>query len=440
MSLPDVTAIITTYNSEGYIEETLRNITSQTLSNIQIIFVDDASSDLTTQIIQKYCEHDDRYTLLVNESNYGAGYSRNRGLDYAKGEYIIFLDDDDLYNENILSESYHRAIENNADIVVFRSDIIDDQNGNISSAEWTIAHDMLPKEKTFNASQVTGNFFRSFIWWAWDKLIRRELILTSGLKFQGIRTTNDLYFVCAIMLQARSITILDEVLISHRENRTGSLSNTRELSYHCSLEAVEKLNDFIISKPDFKRLQLDYINYSVEFLGWSLSTLKNWQSYKHFFSMIQSFYQALPVVNYNDFESEYLAETYQGFYSATAEDMLMILKCRLENDIRHLTQINDDGNKKLISLGNNIEKLSIVNDEYTNQLHQLEGQKNEMTHALQQQIEQKSELERKLQSALKENEHLLIVTKQYQEAIAASQRTFCAKIIGFFVRNGNKTR
>lgn len=161
MSAPKITAIITTYNAESYISETLERISEQTLAEIQVIFIDDASDDNTADIIRNKCDSDTRFKLLINDDNHGAGYSRNRGMEFAQGEYVIFLDDDDIYSYEMLERSYNQAKDTGSDIVVFRSNTLDDNNGKITDADWTISRGSLPDTQTFTVSDVRNNFFEA---------------------------------------------------------------------------------------------------------------------------------------------------------------------------------------------------------------------------------------------------------------------------------------
>ena len=335
MSEPKVTAIITTFNAAHYIAETLHTITSQSLQALQIIIVDDASTDNTVAILREHCATDERVTILVNEENRGAGYSRNRAFPLATGEFVIFLDDDDLCANDMLEQAYGHAVSAGADVVVFRSDNLDSLTQQRTPAPWTIQAESLPLSRTFTAFETRGNFFRTFIWWAWDKLIRRDLILRSGLQFQEIRTSNDLFFVCALLLQAGAISVCDATLISHRDNRAGSLSNTRELSYDCSLQAIRALYHHLNEQPVYQPLHRDFLNYSIDFLSWSLSTLKHWPAYSDFYRQIRTFYQQIPPVPAAEIESEYLEACYQDLTCGDPETTLMKLKCRLEQDLRH---------------------------------------------------------------------------------------------------------
>lgn len=460
MSSPKVTAIITTYNASSYIAETLEKISEQTLPEIQVIFVDDASDDNTAEIIRNKCDSDPRFKLLVNEDNHGAGYSRNRGIELSQGEYVIFLDDDDIYSYEMLERSYYQAKDTGADIVVFRSNTLDDNNGKITDADWTISRGSLPDTPTFTVSDVRNNFFRSFIWWAWDKLISRDLIVNSGLHFQEIRTSNDLYFVCAIMLQAKAISVCDEILITHKDNRQGSLSNTREQSYQCSLEAIEKLNDFILSTEDYADLRQNYLNYSVDFLSWSLSTLKDWQAYSHFYLLLQAYFRQYAIAERSEFETTYLADTYEALISSRPEVMLMDLKCRLENDIRNLTQANLESqhqiselttvNQQLHSnreafetghqhLQSQHDSLQTEREALEHQVQLLTGQKNEMTAALEVQIEQKTDLENVLNTTVEANQRLTVQAEECQRELQRLRNSLWGKLYQLFSGGSNKS-
>ncbi|WP_051150929.1 glycosyltransferase family 2 protein [Tatumella saanichensis] len=459
MSAPKITAIITTYNAESYISETLERISEQTLAEIQVIFIDDASDDNTADIIRNKCDSDTRFKLLINDDNHGAGYSRNRGMEFAQGEYVIFLDDDDIYSYEMLERSYNQAKDTGSDIVVFRSNTLDDNNGKITDADWTISRGSLPDTQTFTVSDVRNNFFRSFIWWAWDKLISRDLIIRSGLHFQEIRTSNDLYFVCAIMLQADAISVCDEVLITHKDNRQGSLSNTREQSYQCSLEAIEKLNGFILSSEEYASLRQNYLNYSVDFLSWSLSTLKDWQAYSHFYLLLQAYFRQYAIAERSEFETTYLADTYEALISSRPEVMLMDLKCRLENDIRHLTQANRESQHQISELTTANQQLHFNHEAYetghqhlqsqhdslqnecqalAHQVQILTGKKNEMTAALEAQIEQKTALENTLHTSLEANQRLTVKVEEYQHELQRLRNSLWGKLYQLFSGGNNK--
>jgi succinoglycan biosynthesis protein ExoO len=124
MSCPKVSVIIPAYNTEAYIERAIESALSQTLEDIEIIFVDDASVDLTVAKVAKFS--DPRLKLLVNEGNLGAGATRNRALKVATGKWIAVLDSDDWYTPERLEKLVKIAQEQDADLVVDNLYLIED--------------------------------------------------------------------------------------------------------------------------------------------------------------------------------------------------------------------------------------------------------------------------------------------------------------------------
>lgn len=112
-----VSIIITAYNIEEYVEQAIRSCINQTFKDLEIILVEDKSTDQTKTIIKRLMKEDSRIRLIENDKNYGAGQSRRNGLDAAKGDYFLLLDGDDWIEPNFIEELYNTAIETNADIV-----------------------------------------------------------------------------------------------------------------------------------------------------------------------------------------------------------------------------------------------------------------------------------------------------------------------------------
>ena len=94
-----VSVIVPVYNGEEYLEECLDSIINQTLEDIEIICVNDGSTDNSLKILKKYAKNDDRF-IILDEDNQGAGISRKKGIDVSKGEFIYLMDSDDYINNN----------------------------------------------------------------------------------------------------------------------------------------------------------------------------------------------------------------------------------------------------------------------------------------------------------------------------------------------------
>ena len=117
----DVSVIIPVYNGEAYIEQCLKTVLFPCVVNVEVICVDDGSTDGTADILRKAAEQDQRIRVY-NSNHEGAGAARNVGLQHARGEYLAFLDADDFFEPGILNRAWHKARTDNLDVVVFPSD------------------------------------------------------------------------------------------------------------------------------------------------------------------------------------------------------------------------------------------------------------------------------------------------------------------------------
>ena len=118
--MPKVSVILAVYNVEPYLERSLDCLINQTLKDIEIICIDDCSTDKSLEILRDYAKKDDRIIVIESEKNQGAAVARNKGLKIAKGEYLGFIDPDDTIDLNYYEELYKTAKEKNVDIAKCR--------------------------------------------------------------------------------------------------------------------------------------------------------------------------------------------------------------------------------------------------------------------------------------------------------------------------------
>lgn len=114
-----VSVVLPVYNSEQYLKKCLDSIIGQTLHDIEIICIEDSSSDASPAIIETYAKHDARIKVIKHDRNYGLSVARNDGIKAAKGEYIFFCDSDDWIETDILEKLYESASDDNTDIVYY---------------------------------------------------------------------------------------------------------------------------------------------------------------------------------------------------------------------------------------------------------------------------------------------------------------------------------
>ncbi len=267
-----VSVIIPVYNVEKYLRQCLDSVVHQTLKDIEIICVDDGSSDSSVSILEEYKKQDARIQIIC-QKNAGAGAARNAGLRIAKGDYLSFLDSDDFFEPDMLEEAYQTAETYQADFVVFGSDQFHMDKQDFVSVSWVMRMKDIPPYMPFGYRQLTDNVFKTFVGWAWDKLYKRSFVLEHDLWFQEQRTSNDMLFVFSALVTAKRIAVLNKVLAHQRRGGGASLSVTREKSWHCFYDALTALKQRLISEGIFWELEQDYVNYALHFSLWNLNSL-----------------------------------------------------------------------------------------------------------------------------------------------------------------------
>lgn len=269
-----VSVIMPVYNAEKYLKETMDCLIHQTLHDIEIICVDDGSTDQSLQILNDYKSKDERI-IVLHQENAGAGAARNAGLLYAKGEYLSVLDADDVYEADMLECAYKKSIKDACDICVFKMDRFEDVSLRHIASHWSISKSQIPDFEPFSYRDLSENIFKVFVGWTWDKLFRREFVQANGLEFQTIRTSNDMYFTFSALVKAEKICILNKTLVHHRVYLAQSLSATRENSWNCFYQALLALRDELVHMGIYQEVERSFINYALHFSLWNLDSLKS---------------------------------------------------------------------------------------------------------------------------------------------------------------------
>ena len=269
--MPLVSVVIPVYNVEKYLNQCLDSVISQTLTDIEIICVNDSSTDGSLNILEEYAKRDERIKV-VTQPNGGAGAARNRGLSMASGKYLSFLDSDDFFEPDMLELAYKKAEKDKADFVVFNSNQYYTDKGKFVEVSWTLREKEIPPYTPFNHRQMTDNIFKVFVGWAWDKLYNKEFVEKNHLLFQEQRTSNDMLFVFSAVALAQRISIVNKVLAHQRRDAKDSLSKTRENSWYCFYD-LSALRERLKAEGLYKEMEKDYINYALHFSLWNINTL-----------------------------------------------------------------------------------------------------------------------------------------------------------------------
>ena len=157
--MAQVSVIIPVYNIERHLRQCLDSVTGQTLTELEIICVDDGSTDASPEILVDYAQRDGRFQIIT-QPNTGPGVARNTGMDRATGEYLIFLDSDDWFEPDFLERMVAKAKETGADVTICRTVEFDTQTGRELPSEWMLKTEGLPKTPWFSPKEAAEDLMK----------------------------------------------------------------------------------------------------------------------------------------------------------------------------------------------------------------------------------------------------------------------------------------
>ena len=258
---PKISIIIPVYNTELYLRECLDSVINQTLRDIEIILIDDGSTDNSGKICDEYKEKDERITV-VHQKKEGVSVARNKGLDIAIGQYIGFVDSDDYIDLDFYEKLYNRAIETNADLVKTQRKNID-YEGNISEG--------ILNRKIINTKNK-WHFSYEFT----TAIYRRSIIKENNIIFpEGCILSEDGLFLHFVIEKINSLEIINDTYYYYKRRKDSSFSLV--LSYEkmfCGLDIYNKiLNN---ANKMYKTKKIDKKTYLL--------------LYKHFINSIKYFF------------------------------------------------------------------------------------------------------------------------------------------------------
>ncbi len=278
-----VSVIIPVYNAELYLEECLDSVCSQTLKEIEIICVDDGSTDDSLQILKRYAAADSRIKVL-SQPNLFAGVARNNGMAHAAGRYLSFLDADDYFDTDMLEQMYNAAEKRNADAVVCRYAVRDAETDRIDVPDWEFIDSFFTNKADFRGDSLKhAAIFQITRGWAWDKLFRTDFVRQCGYEFPDFCSSEDGYFVYMLMARAEHITYMDHIFVTHRLNIHSSLSNSRESNWENGFKMLFMIMDEMKRLGIYNTYEQSFKNEAVNFFVWYLDTLHLFDVYKKCF-------------------------------------------------------------------------------------------------------------------------------------------------------------
>lgn len=266
-----VSVVIPVYNAEEYLDEMLESLTNQTHKNIEIICVNDGSSDNSLEVLRSW-ENKDSRLKVIDKENSGAGKTRNAGLDEAKGDYICFVDSDDFVEPELIEQALCASVENDADAVVFDIDLFDEETKKFTPHKTAVDKSRIPAKKTFKASDI-DHFYKYLIGFTVNKLYKRSMLESLHLRFPAVGAHEDMPFTYVALTAANKIYYLNKNLYHYRRSREGSLSDTTSNEYQFMIDALVVMKNQLEEYGLMNSNRQNYQNYVLHMLYWKETTL-----------------------------------------------------------------------------------------------------------------------------------------------------------------------
>lgn len=253
-----ISVIIPIFNREKYIEKCLENVCMQTLKEIEIICVDDCSTDRTMSVLKKCRINDKRIKIISMKKNSGSGPARNAGMKKAKGEFIAFMDSDDFYpSDDVLETLYTTAINKGVDICGGNVRIVNEKGYKVKTY-------IKDAQKQFRKEGYIDIYKWQWCFGYWRFIYNRKMLIENGDKFKDYRRFQDPPFMLKTMLDSNNIYGINKDVycyrVSHKQvkynirSMTDKFKAINEVKEMCETYELYELKNMVI------RLTREYRN------------------------------------------------------------------------------------------------------------------------------------------------------------------------------------
>lgn len=224
-SHPAVSVVVPVFNTERYLPECLDSLVNQSLKNIEIICVDDGSTDGSLDVLNRYAENDARVKVFSQKNSF-AGVARNEGMKHALGEYIMFCDSDDYMAAGALEKMFAQCEQDDADICVCAGERFYEHLNLTVPSPGYLEVKRIPETMPFNRHTNAEHIFSFTTIMMFNKMFRLSFLRENRLEYGKTRNGEDVYISAMALWLARSITVVKDPLVFYRIDRPDSLVGT----------------------------------------------------------------------------------------------------------------------------------------------------------------------------------------------------------------------
>ncbi len=234
-----VTIIMPYQDVEEYISKSINTVLNQTLSDIEVICINDGSTDGTEDIIRQHAEQDGRIKMLSTGGMTGQANARNKGIEIAQGEYIGFVDSDDWVDLDMFEKMYNRAKEGDTDITMCGAYLYDDKTHEKYTDDYYSLKSLERLGQSVFSAEDTKDEILKINVVLWNKIYKRDFIARSGVKLASGYIYEDMPYFFDTYLKAERVNILWEQKYYYRQNRRYSTMQNSDKKVYDRLDMSE---------------------------------------------------------------------------------------------------------------------------------------------------------------------------------------------------------
>ena len=271
---PKVSVVIPVYNVEKYLAECLDSVLNQTLKDIEIICVNDGSTDNSLEILEDYAKSDDRVKVFSKE-NGGQGSARNLGMKNCAGEFIYFLDSDDYMSSDMLEELYHNAIFNDSDIVISKIARFNNDSSEIDFSRPGFDFEKIFDDVNFNNFSFNYGDAKNYVlnssFAPWMKLFKRDFLVRNDFRFVENLAFEDVIFHVQTFLKAKNISFSPNYFYYYRNNPNSTM-NTSENGFDI-FEIIKLVKEYLVNENYYEEFKNEFDLFKIiQILNYIVST------------------------------------------------------------------------------------------------------------------------------------------------------------------------
>ena len=284
--MAEVSIIVPVYNVEKYLSFCLDSLVNQTFKDIEIICVNDGSTDNSTEVLEHYAGFDKRIKI-INKENGGLSSARNAGLDAASGKYIAFVDSDDFVSHFLVERAYNFVQKKNADFAAFGFDYVVGNSLKLYESGFSFPKSLVGK--CVYETDLNENFYTKIHPTAWCKFYSAKLIQNNNLRFCEDIIFEDIPFAAEVYLSANRMVYTNLPLYYYRAERQGSILSRRDEKTVDFITAIERVDDVFHKYGRFEKYKNALMQYNIQRSIHYFITVDGAYREKFFYSMKKYF-------------------------------------------------------------------------------------------------------------------------------------------------------